>query len=319
MAGLPPVSETYLSVGDDRLHVREIGHGRPIIILHGGPDFDHGYLLPELGDLGDAFRGVFYDQRGRGRSFSPERRPKVTLATEVADLDEVRAWTGSSSVGLLGHSWGGLLAIEYAIRHPDRVEQVILMSPAPVSRAGAVAFRRELAARKTPAQLERMRELKADPAYQRGDLEADAEYYRIHFGTTLGRPDQLEEIVGRLRRAFTPEAIVTAREIEESLYAETWSLETFDLIPFVRSLRIPTLIIHGRDDFIPLETARELAAAIPDASLRVIDACGHFAYLERRHEVIAMIAEFLSSGGASGTGPGATRRARPGPASSSIS
>ena len=60
--------ESRISVGKALLYSREIGQGQPIIVLHGGPDFDHGYLLPDLDRLADAFRLIYYDQRGRGKS-----------------------------------------------------------------------------------------------------------------------------------------------------------------------------------------------------------------------------------------------------------
>src|SRR6266852_9594909 len=60
--------ESRIPVGKASLYAREIGRGQPIIVLHGGPDFDHGYLLPDLDRLADAFRLIYYDQRGRGKS-----------------------------------------------------------------------------------------------------------------------------------------------------------------------------------------------------------------------------------------------------------
>ena len=123
----PAVQTTFVGNGASRLYLREVGHGPPIVILHGGPDFDHEYLLPAFDRLADAFRLVYYDQRGRGRSFSGQDPQGITIATEIDDLDRVVAWTGGGPVVLLGHSWGGLLATEYAIRHPARVSHLILL------------------------------------------------------------------------------------------------------------------------------------------------------------------------------------------------
>ena len=140
--------------GRELLFTRDIGDGTPIVVVHGGPDFDHEYLLPDMDRLADRFHLVYYDQRGRGRSFTG-RQPDVTMETEVGDLDRVREQFGSESIVVIGHSWGGLLAMEYAIRHPQRVSHLILMNTAPPSRAGAVALRDELARRRSPAQTER--------------------------------------------------------------------------------------------------------------------------------------------------------------------
>jgi len=286
--------ERFLEVGRSRLFVREIGDGPPIVVVHGGPDFDHEYLLPEMDLLADRYRLIYYDQRGRGRSFSGEGAADVTLASEMEDLDRVREAAGVRQAALLGHSFGGLLAMEYAIRHPDRVSHLVLMNTAPASHAGLLLLRKEIAARKSPEQAARTRQLATDPAYRRGDVEPEAEYYAIHFGTTLRHVDQLGAVVARLRRSFTAAGIVAARAIEESLYAQTWDREGYDLAPGLRTLPMPALVITGDDDFAPLEVEREIAAAIPNARLAVLEDCGHFAYLEQPAAVRTLLADLFA-------------------------
>jgi proline iminopeptidase len=106
------------------LYAREVGQGTAIIILHGGPDFDHSYLLPELDRLSDSFHLIYYDQRGRGRSADRVQPEDVTLASDVADLEKVRQYFHLGSVVLLGHSWGTVLALEYALRYPERLSRL---------------------------------------------------------------------------------------------------------------------------------------------------------------------------------------------------
>ncbi len=294
LQGGPFARSSFIGRGASRLYVRDVGRGRPTVVLHGGPDFGHDYLLPDLDELADLFRLVYYDQRGRGRSFSGESPDGISMASEIDDLDRVRDWTGHASIALLGHSWGGLLALEYAIRRPDRVSHLILMNAAPASHAGMLAFRGALAASRSPGQIERIVALRSDSAYLRGDIAADAEYYRIHFSAALRRPEHLDKVVRQLRVGSSPEGIVAARAIEDTLYAQTWSADDYDLLPGLRSLRIPTLLIHGQHDLIPLDIARRIADAIPGSRLVVLADCGHFAYMEQPDRVRAVIAEFLA-------------------------
>ena len=105
-------SELRIPVGSASLHVRTIGRGQPLIVLHGGPDFDYGYLLPELDRFKDEFRLIYYDQRGRGTSADHVRPEDVTLASDVDDIDRVRRHFRLDSPALLGHSWGTVLALE---------------------------------------------------------------------------------------------------------------------------------------------------------------------------------------------------------------
>ena len=284
-----------MPTGRAQLYYRDVGEGRPIVVLHGGPDFDHTYLVPELDRLAGSFRLIYYDQRGRGRSGRGVTPDDVTIRSEVQDLDEVRRHFRLRSMAVLGHSWGGLLAMEYATRHPERVSHLILMNTGPASRDGYVVLRRRLLASRPPDDAERMRALTADPRYQRGDLDAEAEYYRLHFRVTLRRPDVLEQVVSRLRAHFAEEDVLRARAIEQRLYEETWLSAGYDLTPGLRRLGVPTLVVHGDDDLIPVEVAADIARAIPGATLTVLEGCGHFAYLEAPDEVHRQVAALLDA------------------------
>ncbi len=96
-AGAEPAHEVRVPVGSASLYAREIGRGQPIVVLHGGPDFDHTYLLPDMDRLADAYRLVYYDQRGRGRSGDGVRAEdfrefrKERLEKLGADLDRIKA------------------------------------------------------------------------------------------------------------------------------------------------------------------------------------------------------------------------------------
>lgn len=287
-----PSREGYAPVSDGSLFFRDIGQGLPTIVLHGGPDFDHRYLLPELDRLSDRLRLIYYDQRGRGSS-TPDVAPEaITIASEIDDIEGLRAHFGLETVAVLGHSWGGLLALEYAIRHPERVSHLMLMSSAPVCHADRMRFRQERA-NKAAADLAKMKALAATSRYESGDLEADAEYYRVHFRAALHRPELVDRVVARLRVGFTPTGVRKARAIEDRLYEQTWSSPAYDLLPALGRLDIPTLVIHGEDDLIPRFCADHIADAIPGARLVLLRECGHFAYLERPDEAHEAVATFL--------------------------
>jgi proline iminopeptidase len=86
-----PAYEGYVPVENAQLYYRDIGQGESIILLHGGPSFDHGHLLPDMDRLAGEFRLIYYDQRGRGKSGDGIQPEDVTLASEIADLDAIRA------------------------------------------------------------------------------------------------------------------------------------------------------------------------------------------------------------------------------------
>jgi proline iminopeptidase len=294
-------SESRIPVGGTSLWARVIGQGHPVIVLHGGPDFDHGYFLPELDGLKDAFRLFYYDQRGRGLSADRVRPEDVTLASEIDDLDAVRRHFGLQAPALLGHSWGAVLALEYAIRHPTHVSHLILMNPAPASTSDLATFRAAYLDQLGGA-MARQRAIVAGDAYQAGDPDTVAARYRIHFAHALARPEDLEKLMARMHAGFRrqgKEGILKARAVEDRLMLETWQVPGYDLLPKLRTLRIPTLVITGQRDFIPVEMAEHIARALPNATLVTVEGCGHFTYLECGAEVRRALDDFYRRHGSS--------------------
>lgn len=287
--------ESRIPVGKASLNSREIGRGQPIIVLHGGPDFDHGYLLPDLDRFADAFRLIYYDQRGRGRSADHVLPEEVTLTSDIDDLDQVRQHFHLESPALLGHSWGAVLALEYALRHPERVSHMILMNPAPASASDVAVFRKAYV-QKLGADMDRQREIVASAAYKEGDPETVAARYRLHFKPSLKRPEDYENLMATMKAGFTSqgkEGILKARAVEDRLMRDTWQVHGYDLMPKLRTLRIPTLVISGDHDFIPGEIAAHIAQAIPNAQLVTLKDCGHFAYLECAGDVRNALNDFF--------------------------
>ena len=285
--------ESRIPVGNAALFCREVGDGLPIIVLHGGPDFDHRYLLPDLDRLADSFRLIYYDQRGRGRSAENVRPEEVSIRSDVEDLERLRKHLRLDSVAILGHSWGGLLALEYAIRHAHNLSHLVLLSPAPASRDDYHRWRQE---RRThaAADVAELETLRSGAQYQAGDPDAVADYYRVHFRSTLRQAKHLDQVIHSLRSSFTREGILEARAVEDQLMQETWLAHEYDLLPELEPIRIPTLIIHGEHDLIPAACAERIAHAIPTARFVLLKDCGHFSYLERPEQVHQEVCDFFA-------------------------
>lgn len=288
----PTPIEGYLPLDQAQLYYRTMGQGQPIILLHGGPGFDHHYLLPDMDRLADAFRLIYYDQRGRGKPAGKVDPAEVSIQSEIDDLERVRAYFQLERAALLGHSWGGLLAMEYALRYPERVSHLILLNTAPASHADCVLFEQERDG-KAPDDAALMRELQSSPAYEEGDLEARTTAYRVYFRATLRSPELLNRLIEHLQTGWTKEDVLTTRAIGQRLWGETYESPGYDLLPKLTGLRIPTLILHGDYDFVPVACAAHIAEAIPDARFVVLKDCGHFSYLERPDEVRQILSKFL--------------------------
>lgn len=257
-----------------RLFERRVGQGPPVTVLHGGPGAHHDYLLPGFDALATGRTLVYYDQRGGGRS-AVERDVPVGWTEQVADLEALREAWGQERLALLGYSWGGLLAMLYALEHPDRVSHLALVSPAPAHREARAEFERRLAERNAAPELvaerQRMRDdglAAADPAqYRRRSFELSVAGY-------FHDPSRVAEM--------TPFR-VTGRTQQE-----VWaSLGEYDLRPRLASLALPAVVLHGEDDPIPIASARESASLI-GAEFHALPECGHVPHVEalepfRRH------------------------------------
>jgi proline iminopeptidase len=280
------VREGFAPAAGADLYYREVGEGQPIVVVHGGPDFDHTYLLPDFDALSDRFRLVYYDQRGRGRSRGKVNLDDIHIETYVADLEALRRHLGLGPIAVLGHSWGALIAMHYALRCPERTSHLVLMNPAPASHADLLLMREERL-RRHAVHDRRLTALM--PGYARGDPDAVAEYYRIDFGTTFRRQEDL----ARLNLKWSRKDIKSGREIEARLaQGLIWS-EGYTLLPALAAVRAPTLVIQGDFDFVPMDAAEHIAQAIPGARLAVLPDSGHFSYIDAPDQVRHALQRFL--------------------------
>jgi len=290
------MKEGFVPVQGARLFYREVGTGMPMLVLHGGPDFDHFYLLPEMDALSERFRLIYYDQRGRGRSSGEVQPADVSLESEIADLEAIRTHFGFESVTLLGHSWGALLALEYVAAHFERVRRAILMNPAPATHADYEHYRSQRMFTDA-VRLHARATIAATPEYQAGDIEADARSYRLHFSAGMPSADHVETVVGRLRVHFSSADILKARAIEARLFEQTWGRAGYNVLERVTARgAVPTLILHGELDSFPERVVRHMERVLPDVRLEVLHDCGHFAYLERPEAVRSAIHRFVAAG-----------------------
>ena len=101
----------------------------------------------------------------------------------------------------------------------------------------------------------------------------------------------------RLRRNATADVIRTSRLIESGLYDQTWSRSEYDLGPQLRTLDVPTLIVHGDHDFIPVEVAEYVHEQLPNSRLVIVKECGHFAYFEHPATFHNAVSGFLEDRG----------------------
>jgi len=115
-------------INGTELYYKVVGQGEPILIIHGGPGLNHKYLFRNLQFLTDKYQLIFYDQRASGRSSLTLDSNSVTIDNFIQDIDELKNTFGIEKLIIIAHSWGGLLAMKYAIKHPEDTKLLILIN-----------------------------------------------------------------------------------------------------------------------------------------------------------------------------------------------
>ncbi len=255
-----------------------------LLVLHGGPGADHCYLLPQMLHLGERYDLLFYDQRGGGQSKTDARTP-ITWRTHVEDLAAVVAEFSLDPLSIVGYSWGAMLALLYAIEQKTNPHllapyRLALINPAPLTHEYRRQFEAEFARRQQSPEIQKLREELAVS----GLKEKDPAAYRQR-AFELGVAGYFSD--PRKAKDLTPFRVVA--RVQESVRE---SLGDFDLIRDLKGIKIPSIIIHGRDDPIPLASSVEAARAL-GTNLVVLDECGHVPYVEQPEMLFAALDSFL--------------------------
>jgi proline iminopeptidase len=253
------------------------------VVLHGGPGAHHDYLLPGFDALATQRELIYYDQRGGGQS-PVARDVPVGWKEQVADLEELRCQWELDRLVLAGYSWGGLLSLLYAVEHPERVERLALVSPAPGWREARQEFEHRFQERNLdPALQSKRAELRKSGLRERDPETYARRAFELSVAPYFFNPDRA--------RSLTPFR-VTGRTQQE-----VWeSLGDYDLRPTLSRLSLSALVVQGRDDVIPEESARTIAQLL-GAELHLLPHCGHVPYVEAFEEFVRLLNEFLPRGG----------------------
>ena len=261
----------------DLFHVVE-GDGPTVMAMHGGLGLDHTYLK---GWLDGMARVVYYDHRGNGRSPRPDDWSTVTHESMVADAEALRAAVGAERMTIFGQSYGAFIALEYALRHPERVAGLILVGAAPalqhLGQSMAIAQ-----ARLSPDDFARVVEDFSTPA----DDEMVAREWPWLQRLYLKRYDQ-----GLVERLWG-HTIYSAAALNHSLGVMA---PTYDVRGRLGEIEAPTLIVTGKWDWItpPELGAEPLHAGIRGSRLEIFEESGHFPFAEEPERFRAAVRKLI--------------------------
>jgi proline iminopeptidase/L-proline amide hydrolase len=290
----PPALELMAPVPGGRVYVRVNGalNGPrpPLVLLHGGPGGTHASLLDAL-VLADERAVILYDQLDSGRSDHPNDPRNWTVERFTDEVDAVRRALGVKRWHVLGHSWGGTVALEYGARRPRELKGLVLASPLISTRswiADANALRRQL-----PPDVQATLDQCDPPARITQACEAATSAFYAAFNRRYPLSDGMRDY-GLTKEGKGPNNELYNAMWGSSEFVATGTLKDYDGEPLLRRLDGPrTLFIDGQYDEARPVTLAEFAARVPGAELAVIPGAAHGFLSDRPEEALGVLRPWL--------------------------
>lgn len=262
-----------------------------LVVIHGGPGMDSEYMVADFKAIENDYTLLYYDQRGGGRSDLPEDTSKLHIDHHVSDLEMLRQFFNLKKMTLVAHSFGPMVAAKYAIKYPNNVSKMVFMGPVPPMQGDFGArYGQNLSSRLSAEQQQEMN-AHFQELMQGDDIKAGCKnYWNIALIQRLAEGLPVSIVKGDCCAA-PPEAIRYGMQTTNA--ATFGSLGNWDLRPQLKDLTIPTLILHGEQEAIPMDMVEAWENTMPNAQLIKVPEAGHFAYAERPDLVWLALHTFL--------------------------
>lgn len=265
------------------LFYRSLGSGEPVLILSGGPGDECDYMLPVATEIAKYSHAILLEQRGTGRSLPPHiDKSTINLALYLEDFEALRTHLKVQRWTVIGHSAGGILAMDYAAAYPDRIDKLILLDSAPVASQFLVALHDNMFDRLSPEDRDRLAALDQMDSPQSQAEAAPLKAKALFFDRKIG-----QQLAGELGGAWHADV--------GHLLGQEITARGYDLRPRLKNFDRPVLVLHGRQDPMDPLMAYETSAAFKHSTLQFVDRAGHFPWFDQPKEFDKALDDFLTS------------------------
>jgi len=258
----------------------------PLCCVNGGLLYGHEILWPALAPLAASRQLVLYDQRGRGASQVPPGPRAARIEHDAGDLAALRAALGIDAWDVLAHSWGGAIAMLGALDDQAAIRRLVLVDPAGAAGEWLPTLHDAALARlrgRLPDAWARLAAL--DPAaLVEPDVEAHSAYARAYYPAWFA-DDELATMFAPPRSASVAGAAVAARLRRDG----------YDWRDRLRALSVPSLVVHGAQDVLPVTQSRRTVSLLPHARLEVVPDAGHLPFWEAPDRFFPLVDAFLGT------------------------
>jgi len=296
-----PIEEGYVDAGGVLIYYKSLGHGDPLLILHGGPGASHDYFLPHLLPLARHNRLIFIDERGSGRSAKLEDTTQYTVENMVEDAEAVRVALGLEKINLLGHSCGGVLAQAYALKYPKNLKHLVLCSTFHSTTKMNEVFER-MKKKMDPELRKRIDDLEKQGLFGHGKDYAKNRYTAEYMEAAWGEGYFPYLYQSRPDANFYPSQ---AGNMAWDLYREMWgshgefiidgNMKSVEYAKRLPEIKTPTLINCGDHDECDPSLSKEMHELIAGSKLVVFPNSGHVTFVDQPDLFIKGVDAFLHS------------------------
>lgn len=279
----------FIEINGTQHYFNTVGKGDTIIVLHGGPGFSHKYLKPQLDSLlSSYFTLLYYDQRGSGWSEGENDTSRLNIESFVQDLEQIRNHFNLKKLNLLGHSFGGLLAMFYSIEYPNKVSSLILVD----SDAASYALRTPYQIKTINSRLSTSQQVYLDSIEQTDrfisyDPDSYEVYYKSYLTTYFANPADTAKLILGFDAKNVPK-INTTNSIVRA------NLGQYDIHSKLPNITCRTLIMQGTKSVFSVEGAMAIKQHIKNSDLQLFENCGHFEYIESPAKFKRLILDFYA-------------------------
>ena len=300
-ANVYPIREGYVDANGLMIYYKIFGHGKPLMVLHGGPGASHDYFLPYLTPLARHYQLIFIDERGSGRSQTLEDASGYTVENMVEDVEGVRRALHLNQISLLGHSYGGVLAEAYALKYQKNLSHLILASTFSSTKAINEVFVRMK--EKMPADArERINKMEAEGLYGHGkDYEKNR--YTTEYMTAAWGDGYFPYIYQNHPDAnYDP---VDNGKMSWDLYRAMWgshgefvidgNLKSVEYTDQLSTIKVPTLIVVGDHDESDPSMSQTMHEKIAGSKLVILPKSGHMTFVDQPGMFEKSVEEFLGN------------------------
>ncbi|MEP6508897.1 MAG: alpha/beta fold hydrolase [Gemmatimonadales bacterium] len=255
----------------------------PLVCINGGLHFSHDVLWPALAPLASKRQLIFFDQRGRGKSQQPPAARASRIEYDAGDVAPIRQALGIDRWNVLGHSWGGGIAMLYAATDQQAINKLVLVDAVGPASDWLSRLHSKALERLTGEKRDTLKNL--DPAnLGTDDIATHAAYTSALYPAWFS--DREFGAIFSSPRANSPTGAAVAARLRRDGY---------DWTSTISSIRVPTLVVHGEDDLLDVSVAHTIHDLIPGSDLSLIPHAGHLPFWEAPEDFFDRVEQFLAA------------------------